>query len=105
MTELRDFIVAGRVVRLLTINPNEHEFCDVDLSEIVAVVYREPSDGAPGACLFTAEGFLLRVVDDDTFRAAWKRECDLRAGVRGGLCDAAASLSGVAYKEFVDHGR
>jgi hypothetical protein len=61
----------------------ERETCDVDLSQIVAVTYSRTklSDTTylDSAGLYAVEGFLIRVVDNDTFRAAWKRECELRS--------------------------
>lgn len=78
MTELRDFIVAGRVVRLTTAVPHERPI-DVDLSQVAAVPYEPVSMTCNRAGLFTLSGdFLGWLMDDDTFRAAWKRECGIR---------------------------
>lgn len=85
--ELRDFIVAGRVVRLRQFAPGSDaasaRTADIDLSAIVAVVYRDhpchvAEGSVRGAALNTAADFLMWVVDDDAFQAAWRRECAIR---------------------------
>jgi hypothetical protein len=94
MTDIADFIVSGRVVRLQMVVPghDDVEVCDVDLSRVCAVVFRNV-DSIVCASLYTdTGGFLMHVADNGVFRDAWRRECELRERLAAACAESWSSL-------------